>query len=382
MEYPKVIIRKGREKSLERFHPWVFSGSIESAERNLMDGEVVQLIDHDGKFLGVGHCSSSSISVKVLSFEEVVIDDKWFLKTIKSIAKSKLSMGFPSESTNAYRLIHGEGDGMPGLIIDIYNDVAVIQCHSEGMEQSLKPIVKALKAIGLKNIVHKPMDKSQSKVLSGEVGERIVVLENGMKLNVDVLLGQKTGFFLDQRDNRALVCQYAKGKTVLNVFSYTGGFSVAALLGGAKSAISLDSAANALGVANENAALNDVGDSHQILKTDAVPYLEVLSEKYDIVVLDPPAFAKHKSARHNAIQAYRRINEAALRNINSGGMLFTFSCSQVVDRQMFYDTIASAAINAGRKVRVLHHLRQPADHPVSIFHPEGEYLKGLVLQVD
>jgi 23S rRNA (cytosine1962-C5)-methyltransferase len=291
-------------------------------------------------------------------------------------------LGFPSEHTNAYRLVHGEGDGMPGLIIDVYADVAVVQPHSAGMQRALPSIAAALEHLGIPNVVHKPANKEKPDVMLGSVSERTLIQENGTLFQVDIIAGQKTGFFLDQRDNRALVRHYAKSKSVLNVFSYTGGFSMAAVAGGAASAISLDSAASALSLADANAQLNNIADRHRTLRMDAVPYLEGMGEKFDLIVLDPPAFAKHMSARSNAIQAYRRINAAALNALKPGGILFTFSCSQVVDRQQFYDTVASAAIQVKRSVRVLHHLRQPSDHPVSIFHPEGEYLKGLALMVE
>lgn len=377
-----IVIRNGREKSLERFHPWVFSGSIERLDGEALEGDLVRVEDNKGKFLGAGHLCAGSISVKVLTFKDEIIDEVWILDRLKRAQQLRTALDLPNKQTNAYRLVHGEGDFLPGLIIDIYDKVAVIQPHSVGMEQLLPAISAGLKSIGFKNVVHKGLGGEVAVALVGKVSERIKVNEHGMKLHVDVLTGQKTGFFLDQRDSRYLLQQFAKDKTVLNVFSYTGGFSIAALKGGAKSAISLDSAAKALTIADENAMLNEYTDKHKSLKLDAVRYLEHMEEDYDIIVLDPPAFAKHKSARHNAIQAYRRINEQAIKRIRSGGFLFTFSCSQVIDKQLFQDIIASAAINAGRQVRILHHLRQPADHPVSVFHPEGEYLKGLVLAVD
>lgn len=381
--YKNIVIKKGREKSLQRFHPWVFSGSIEAVEGPPEEGELVRLVDFRGGFLGIGHFNEGSISVKVLSFADVPVTDDWFAKRLEDAARLRASLGLPSAQTNAYRLVHGEGDGLPGLIADVYGDVAVLQPHSKGMEQSVKMIAEVLCDMGLvKNVVLKPLSQGAVQVLKGEVSERIAVSENGMAFHVDVMHGQKTGFFLDQRDNRLLLSRYTRDKRVLNVFSYTGGFSVAALRGGAAEAISLDSSAGALALADENAMLNDAGNRHRSLKADAVPYLEGMQEVYDVIVLDPPAFAKHMSARHNAIQAYRRINEAALRHLSPGGMLFTFSCSQVIDRQMFQDMMLSAGLNAGKSVRVLHHLRQPADHPVSLFHPEGEYLKGLVLAVE
>jgi 23S rRNA (cytosine1962-C5)-methyltransferase len=382
MSYPKIYIKKGRERSLNRFHPWVFSGSIHKLEREIDEGEVVQLQDITAKQLGVGHYCGGSISVKMLAFELIDINEVWYLNKLQEAKKLRTDLFLPSESTNAYRLVHGEGDGLPGLIVDIYNGVAVIQTHSKGMELAIPIVVQCLKKIGYSNIIKKPIGAELSAVLMGEVAERIEISENDFKLNVDVVFGQKTGFFLDQRDNRLLLSALSQGKAVLNVFSYTGGFSVAALKGGATQVISVDSATKALEIAEENAMLNDCADKHSILKIDAVKYLENMEEQFDIIVLDPPAFAKHKSARHNAIQAYRRINESAIRNLKPGGLLMTFSCSQVIDKQLFADIVASAAINVKRNVRVLSVLRQPMDHPVSIFHPEGEYLKGLILKID
>ncbi len=380
--YPSVTIKNGREKSIKRFHPWVFSGSIDSAERELKEGELIRVIDEKEAFLGIGHCAGGSLSIKILTFKDEVIDQLWFDVTIEKAAKAKKDLGFPNAKTNAFRLVHGEGDGLPGLIIDIYDKVAVMQFHSVGMELSEEMVVGALQKIGHQNILIKPAGKGKTSVASGEIPERITVLEHGIELSIDVLNGQKTGFFLDQRDSRFVVRQYAKGRKVLNVFSYTGGFSISALKGGAISALSVDSAQKALDIAQDNARLSKVKSKHTILKTDALPYLENMTEGYDLIILDPPAFAKHKSARHNAIQAYRRINEAALRKIEPGGLLFTFSCSQVIDTQLFSGILASAAINVGRQARIVQHLRQPADHAVSIFHPEGSYLKGLVLMVD
>jgi 23S rRNA (cytosine1962-C5)-methyltransferase len=382
MSYPWVRIKSGREKSIERFHPWVFSGSIDGAERELQEGEIVRLIDMNSGFLALGHCFEGSLAVKILSFKDEIIDQAWFDNRLENALERRKDIGLPSMRTNSFRLAHAEGDGLAGLIIDVYAGVAVVQPHSVGMEICLPEITAALLKLGFERIVHKPIDKSKPSILAGEVNGLVEVLENESLFLVDVIKGQKTGFFLDQRDNRALLAQYSGGKNVLNVFSYTGGFSISALKGGAKTVWSLDSAQSALDIADQNARLNKVDNKHTSIKADALPYLQKMADKFDIIVLDPPAFAKHKSARHSAIQAYRRINEAAIGAINKGGLLFTFSCSQVVTQQMFYDTVASAAINAKREVRVLHQLRQPADHPVSLFHPEGEYLKGLVLSID
>lgn len=382
MDHPVIVIRRGREKSLKRFHPWVFSGSVFREEGEPKPGDLVQLVDEKRNLLGLGHYNKGSITIKVLAFEEATIDARWFEERIRMALELRKRLGFPSSQTNAYRLVHGEGDGLPGLIIDVYGQCAVIQCHSAGMEREVPVITETLVKLGMEAVIRKPLGHQPSEVLHGEVSERTEVLENGMSFHVDVLNGQKTGFFLDQRDNRDLLRRYTDGKSILNVFSYTGGFSISALEGGATSAISLDASAAVLELADENAQLNGFADKHRSLKADAVPYLENMQDTFDVIVLDPPAFAKHRSARHNAIQAYRRINEAALKCLNPGGMLFTFSCSQVIDRQLFYDTVASASINSGKRVQVLHHLRQPADHPVSMYHPEGEYLKGLVLRTN
>jgi 23S rRNA (cytosine1962-C5)-methyltransferase len=376
-----ITIKKGREKSLQRKHPWVFSGAIQSIEGNPKDGELAAVMSHNKDFLGIGHYQNNSITVKILSFENEAIDQSWYDKKIGEAKAMREALGFPNKLTNAYRLVHGEGDGIPGLIIDIYAGVAVIQSHSPGITLALKNISKTLQGLGFDHVVSKPVGKEKPQVLAGEVNEITNALESGATYQIDITGGQKTGFFLDQRDNRDLLNSLAKDKTVFNVFSYTGGFSIAALMGGAEKVFSVDSSAGALSLAEQNANVNGFADKHVSLKVDAVPYLENMTETYPIIVLDPPAFAKHKSARHNAIQAYRRINEAAIKKVEKGGYLLTFSCSQVVDKQMFYDTIMSAAINAGRQVQVLKHLRQPADHPVSLFHPEGEYLKGLLLRI-
>lgn len=376
-----ITIKKGREKSLQRKHPWVFSGAIQSIEGNPKDGELAAVMSHNKDFLGIGHYQNNSITVKILSFENEPIDQAWYDRKIGEAKIMREALGFPNELTNAYRLVHGEGDGIPGLIIDIYAGVAVIQSHSPGVTFALKNISKTLQGLGFDNVVSKPVGKEKPEVLAGEVNEITNALESGATYQIDIIGGQKTGFFLDQRDNRDLLNSLAKHKTVFNVFSYTGGFSIAALMGGAEKVFSVDSSAGALSLAEQNANVNGFADRHVSLKVDAVPYLENMTDTYPIIVLDPPAFAKHKSARHNAIQAYRRINEAAIKKVEKGGYLLTFSCSQVVDKQMFYDTIMSAAINVGRHVQVLKHLRQPADHPVSLFHPEGEYLKGLLLRI-
>ncbi|MBT5978002.1 MAG: class I SAM-dependent rRNA methyltransferase [Flavobacteriales bacterium] len=382
MTVAHVRLKKGRERSILRRHPWIFSGAVQSISEEINEGDLVDIIDHNGGFLARGHFSSGSLCIKILSFENDVIDAEWFLNRLKKAKVLREELNLPSSQTNCFRLVHGEGDGLAGLIIDIYDEIAVIQTHSAGMKRSLESIKSALLELGYQRIVLKPVGKEKSTVLSGTIEEREKVLELGLTYHIDILHGQKTGFFIDQRNSRDLVKSYSKGRKMLNVFSYTGGFSIASLAGGGTEAVSLDASAKALELAEENAALNGFSERHQAIKADAVPFLESNSlDEYDLIVLDPPAFAKHKSARHNAIQAYRRINEAAIKGIASGGILFTFSCSQGIDRQMFYDTIISAAIQARREVKVLYHLRQPEDHPVNIFHPEGEYLKGLVLKI-
>lgn len=376
-----IRLNKGREKSIERFHPWIFSGAISDRPSNIAEGDVVDIVDHKGQFLARGHFADGSLAVKILTFKDEVIDATWFQKKLSAAVAMRKALDLPNKKTNAYRLVHGEGDSLPGLIVDVYAGTVVLQPHSAGMTASLSMIVEALQKLKFEHIIHKPIGKQKPEVLLGSVTDRILIVEHGIKYNVDVLKGQKTGFFLDQRDNRKLLEAYSKKKSVLNVFSYSGGFSMAAAKGGAVKVVSIDASQGALDLADENAQLNDFAELHSSLKVDAVPYIESMDESFDLIVLDPPAFAKHKSARHSAIQAYRRINEAAIKKLKPGGVLFTFSCSQVVDRDLFASTLVSAAINSGKQLQVLHQLRQPADHPVSIAHPEGEYLKGLVLRV-
>lgn len=376
-----IRLNKGREKSIERFHPWIFSGAISDRPSNIAEGDVVDIVDHKGQFLARGHFADGSLAVKILTFKDEVIDATWFQKKLSAAVAMRKALDLPNKKTNAYRLVHGEGDSLPGLIVDVYAGTVVLQPHSSGMTASLSMIVEALQKLKFEHIIHKPIGKQKPEVLLGSVTDRILIVEHGIKYNVDVLKGQKTGFFLDQRDNRKLLEAYSKKKSVLNVFSYSGGFSMAAAKGGAVKVVSIDASQGALDLADENAQLNDFAELHSSLKVDAVPYIESMDESFDLIVLDPPAFAKHKSARHSAIQAYRRINEAAIKKLKPGGVLFTFSCSQVVDRDLFASTLVSAAINSGKQLQVLHQLRQPADHPVSIAHPEGEYLKGLVLRV-
>lgn len=393
MGYPKIFLKKGKEFSLKRFHPWVFSGAIARVEGTAHNGDVAEIFSHEGDYLGTGHAAEGSIAVRVFSFTGFDDSQSFWNKKIEDAFNLRVKLGLiDNPETNIYRLIHAEGDGLPGLIVDVYNRTAVIQTHSVGMHLCRNKIALAIKEV-LKERIVSIYDKSAEKIdkrnesistdgyLLGEKSDGVSV-ENGCKFDIDWETGQKTGFFIDQREHRSLLGRYAVGKKVLNTFCYTGGFSIYALKQGAALVHSLDSSQSALDLTDRNVILNGFGtDVHKSIKADAVEFIKKIETDYDIIVLDPPAFAKHLSARHKAVQGYLRINEAALRQIKSGGLLFTFSCSQVVDKQLFNSTIAAAAINAGRTVRILHQLHQPPDHPISIFHPEGEYLKGLVLEV-
>lgn len=382
MKEPVLRLKPGKEKSLERQHAWLFSGAIDRVEGTATEGELATVVDSSGKFMARGYLCTGSIAFKALTHRDEVIDELWFGSRISEAIAFRKSLGFATLVNSAYRLIHGEGDGLPGLIVDVYAHVAVVQPHSSFFELWSSVIGKVLVAEGYKNVLLKPMNKAEATVLAGEVPAQLTISENGYSLLVDVMEGQKTGLFIDQRDNRALVMRYANGRKVLNAFSYTGGFSVAALAGGAVSVLSVDSAAKALHLADENARLNGFETQHQSLRTDAITYLQKTSDTFDLAVIDPPAFAKHLSARRNAIAAYRRLNESAIARLSPGGVLFTFSCSQVIDAQLFSDIVVSASISTKRRLRIIHTLRQPADHPVSTFHPEGDYLKGLVAVVD
>lgn len=390
----KIYLKAHRDEAVRRFHPWVFSGAVQKAEGNPKDGDLVHVFDNRGNWLAAGHFQDGSICVRIISFENQAIDTHFWTQKIQNAYDYRQKIGIiGNDATNCYRLIHAEGDGLPGLIIDIYGDTAVVQCHSIGMFKFRKDIAKALQNVygaSLKAIYDKSKETLPKKFglgvensyLFGEAGNTIVI-ENGCRFKIDWEGGQKTGFFLDQRDNRNLLGQYVKGKTVLNAFCYTGGFSIYALLNGAKQVDSVDISAKAVDLVNENVAINgDFEDTHQAIAADVLDFLKQNKNTYDVMIVDPPAFAKTLDKRHNAVQGYKRLNEMALRQIAPGGILFTFSCSQVVDRQLFYDTIVAAAIEAKRKVRVMHHLTQPADHPVSLFHPEGSYLKGLVVYVE
>lgn len=393
MEKVKIILKSGKADSLERRHPWVFSGAIKKIIGEPQEGDLVTVVSNKDEFLGIGHYQNGSIAVRIISFIQTEIDPEFWRNKIDSAFELRKSLGLVNNSnTNVYRLIFAEGDGLPGLIIDIYNKTAVIQAHSFGMHFLRKVIASALIDIfkeNLENIYYKcedslpknsPFEKS-NEFLLGSLEEDIVI-ENGHSFKVNWVEGQKTGFFIDQRENRALVGKYSNGKNVLNTYCYTGGFSIYALAEGAKSVDSVDSSKKAIDLTNENVSLMENINNHQSFATDAMSFLGDIDKKYDLIILDPPAFAKHIDVKHRAVQGYKRINLAALSKIASGGFLFTFSCSQVIDARLFESTVMSAAILAGRNIRILHHLSQPADHPYSIYHPEGKYLKGLVLYVE
>ena len=392
--YPKIILKKGKEESLKRFHPWVFSGAIQHLPQQMEEGDVVVVCNSEGKFVAVGHYQVGSIAVRVLSFRDVAIDESFWQSRLKSALTMRQTIGIADNpENNTYRLVHGEGDLLPGLVIDVYGKTAVMQEHSVGMHCSRHDIAQALVAVmgsRIENIYYKSETTLPFKAELGQENGFIyggsddnTAVENGLKFYVDWLKGQKTGFFVDQRENRALLEHYAKGRKVLNMFCYTGGFSFYAMRGGALKVHSVDSSAKAIELTKRNVALNFPGDGrHESYCEDAFKFLDQLGNQYDLIILDPPAFAKHRAALHNALKGYIRLNAKAFEKIESGGVLFTFSCSQVVTKENFRNSVFTAAAQAGRKVRILHQLHQPADHPVNIYHPEGEYLKGLVLYVE
>lgn len=391
--YPQIILKKGKEESLKRFHPWVFSGAIQAIEEGIEEGDTVCLVNRNGDFIAVGHYQEGSIAVRVLTFEDREIDDDFWHSRISSALKMRQSIGIAdSPSNNTYRLVHGEGDNLPGLIIDVYGDTAVMQAHSIGMHKVRKEIAKALVDVmesRISNVYYKSettlpfMDATDMNGFIYGGSDNNVALENGLKFRVDWLKGQKTGFFVDQRENRSLLEKYAAGKRVLNMFCYTGGFSFYAMRGGAQLVHSVDSSAKAIDLTRENVSLNFPGDQrHEAFCEDAFKYLEKAGDNYNLIILDPPAFAKHRGALHNALKGYTRLNQKAFEKIEGGGILFTFSCSQVVTKDHFRNAVFTAAALAKRNVRILHQLHQPADHPINIYHPEGEYLKGLVLYVE
>lgn len=399
----RVYIKKGRDESIKRFHPWIFSGAIAKIVGEPYEGEVVEVFSYDEQFLAYGHFQKGSITVRILSYnrderpENGAMTLAFWVDRLSKAKSMRTVLGLPESKTDCYRLVHGEGDSLPGLIIDIYGKTAVIQAHSAGMFLSLEVITEALKVCFGEDLAS-IYDKSEGtapfkaglelgdKYLWGKPSENeSVVLENGNKFSVNWKEGQKTGFFLDQRDNRALVGEYAGGKNVLNMFCYTGGFSIYALNNGAKSVVSVDSSAKAIEMVEKNVAINfpEGNMNHTSVCTDALDYIkEIPKGKFDMIIVDPPAFAKHRGALDNALRAYRRLNANAIEKVAPGGLVFTYSCSQVVDKQAFALAVFSAAAQTGRKVKILRRLTQPADHPVNIYHPEGEYLKGLLLYVE
>ena len=392
--YKKVYLKRGKEESLKRFHPWIFSGAIQKADGGLEEGEVVRVITSEGDFIAVGHYQIGSIAVRVLSFSDVDIDDMFWQSRLESAFQMRRSIGIVDDPhNNTYRLVHGEGDNIPGLVIDISGNTAVMQAHSVGIHQERMAIAKALVEVAgdrIANVYYKSETTLPYKAELGQEDGFIIggsddnlAMENGLKFHVDWLKGQKTGFFVDQRENRSLLERFAKGKKVLNMFCYTGGFSFYAMRGGAELVHSVDSSAKAIELTTRNVDMNFPGDTrHEAFCEDAFKYLDRMGDRYDLVILDPPAFAKHRGALHNALKGYTRLNTKAFEKIQKGGILFTFSCSQVVTKDNFRNAVFTAAAIAGRKVRILHQLHQPADHPINIFHPEGEYLKGLVLYVE
>ena len=395
MTYPVITLKRGKEESLLRFHPWVFSGAVASMPQNIEEGETVEVHSSDGKLIGIGHYQAGSIMVRILEFGRArSIDRDFFAERISAAFNLRKSLKLNRPDNNAYRLVHGEGDFLPGLVIDIYGNTAVVQAHSPGMHFCRNIIAETLVEIPelpIANVYYKSettlpykahLDPQNAYIIGDYDGA--IALENGLQFNIDWLRGQKTGFFVDQRDNRSLLQHYSQGKNVLNMFCYTGGFSVYALRGGANLVHSVDSSAKAIELTRANVEINFPGDSrHQAFAADAFKYLaDIKKGQYDLIILDPPAFAKHRSALRNALIGYRRLNTRAIEQIAPGGILFTFSCSQAVSREQFRLAVFSAAAQTGRKVRILHQLTQPADHPINIYHPEGEYLKGLILQVE
>lgn len=392
--YKQIFLKRGKEESLKRFHPWIFSGAIHHMDEGIEEGETVRVITAAGEFIAVGHYQIGSIAVRVLSFEDIEINTDFWCERLQSALDVRIGVGIADSPTNnTYRLVHGEGDYLPGLVIDCYGSTAVMQAHSVGMHVCRNEICQALvQMMGdrIANVYYKSettlpykadLHQENGFLVGGDASN--VAMENGLKFHIDWLRGQKTGFFVDQRENRSLLEQYAKGKSVLNMFCYTGGFSVYAMRGDAKQVHSVDSSAKAIELTNDNVALNFPGDArHEAFCEDAFKYLDEHDQQYDLIVLDPPAFAKHRAALRNALKGYTRLNVKGLQRIKKGGILFTFSCSQVVTKDNFRNAVFTAAAQVGRKVRILHQLHQPADHPINIYHPEGEYLKGLVLYVE
>lgn len=387
----QIFLKRGKEESLQRFHPWIFSGAIHHADENIADGDIVRVVNSMGEFMAIGHYQMGSIAVRVLTFSDVEIDDDFWHSRLASALQARKVMKLANTPLNdTYRLVHGEGDHLPGLIIDIYGLTAVMQAHSVGMHLARKAIAQQLVVVMqgmVDNVYYKsettlPFMEPENGFIIGSTDD-CTATENGLKFRVDWLRGQKTGFFVDQRENRSLLEHYAQDRNVLNMFCYTGGFSVYAMRGGAKIVHSVDSSAKAIELTRSNMEMNFPGDTrHEAFCEDAFRYLEQAGSNYDLIILDPPAFAKHRGALHNALKGYTRLNLKAFEKIQKGGLVFTFSCSQVVTKDHFRNAVFTAAAMAHRKVRILHQLHQPADHPINIYHPEGEYLKGLVLYVE
>ena len=393
MPYKTIVLKRGKADSLRRFHPWVFSGAIQSLPNNLKEGEIVRVEDASSQFLAVGHYQIGSIAIRILSFEDVVVDDAFWDERLSEALMLRRALNLLRADNNIFRLVHGEGDRLPGLIVDIYGETAVMQAHSVGMHYARHQIAQSLQRI-LGKSVTQVYYKSETTLpykanleeldgpLLGNASNNNVAVENDLRFHIDWLRGQKTGFFIDQRENRLLLQHYSNKRHVLNMFCYTGGFSVYALRGGAQEVVSVDSSAKAIDLTNANVALNYPNcDHHKAYAEDAFKFLDKADDTYDLIVLDPPAFAKHKEAVRNALKGYTRLNLQAMRKIKRGGILFTFSCSQAISKDQFRLAVFTAAAQSGRYVRILHQLHQPADHPVNIYHPEGEYLKGLVLEI-
>lgn len=389
----KITLRSGKEQSVKRLHPWIFSGAIAKMTGEPEEGELVQVYSSEKEFLAIGHYQKSSIAVRILSFDDIEINQNFWNERIESAFNYRKQLGLVNNSeTTCYRLVHGEGDNLSGLVIDYYNGTAVVQCHSVGMFKNIDCIVKALQQVMGEQLTA-IYNKSESTLpfkagvdnadglLWGEIKTENA-LEYGNSFFIDWIQGQKTGFFIDQRENRKLVEKYSKGKSVLNTFCYTGGFSVYALRGGAERVVSVDCSARAIELTDKTVAMNFPNSTHTSVVSDTFKYLDNNKDEFDLIILDPPAFAKHGKVLNNALQGYKRLNMKAIEQIKKGGILFTFSCSQAVSKEDFRKSVFAAAANTKRKVRILHQLTQPADHPINIYHPEGEYLKGLVLQVE
>ena len=392
--YKKAYLKRGKDESLKRFHPWIFSGAIDHIDDGVEEGDVVQVFTEEGNFIAVGHYQIGSITIRVLSFEDEKIDETFWKRRISSALQQRIAIGIADTPNNdTYRLIHGEGDLLPGLVVDCYGQTAVVQAHSVGMHRVRQQIAQVLVEVMKGRIAHVFYKSETTLPYKAELGQENgfiygeshddTAMENGLRFHVDWAKGQKTGFFIDQRENRCLLEKYAKSRNVLNMFCYTGGFSFYAMRGGANLVHSIDSSAKAIELTKQNVALNFPDDGrHQAFCEDAFKFLDGIDNRYDLIILDPPASAKHRKALHNALKGYTRLNAKAFERIHKGGILFTFSCSQVVTKDDFRNAVFTAAVKAGREVRILHQLHQPADHPVNIYHPEGEYLKGLVLYVE